>query len=165
VQKGRGLRLDRRGREGSGQFEPTFQSPLPARRGGLGRGAVAEREDDGVEDGDRLAEDEIGRKAEHRDAPSSEEGRSAEIVVLAGRFEVLTAVELHGQVSAGAVEVQDVWAAGVLTPKLEAKESLGAEPSPQRILGVGASTTQSATASKRDVHGAVFGMMSSPLLT
>lgn len=82
------------------------------------------------------------------------------IIVLARRFEVLAAVELDGQVPTGAVEVQDIRAAGMLTPKFEAKESLGAEPSPQRSLGVGASTTQSATASKRDIHAAVFGIIS-----
>jgi hypothetical protein len=53
----------------------------------------------------------------------------------------------------------------MLTPKFEAKEAPGAEPSPQRILGVGGSTTQSTTASKRDIHAALFGMISSPLLT
>ena len=61
----------------------------------LGTGA-AEREDDSVEDGDRLAEDEIGRKTEHRDATAKEECRSTNIIVLARQFEVLAAVELHG---------------------------------------------------------------------
>ena len=138
-------------------------SPSAGRR--LGRGAAAEREDDGVEDGGRLAEDEVGRKTEHRNASASEECRSAVIVILARRFEVLAAVELHGQESAGAVEVQDVRAAGMLTAKLEAKESLGAQPSPQRIFGVGAGATQSTTASERDIHTAVFGMILLPLLT
>ncbi|MCW3032459.1 MAG: hypothetical protein JWM60_804 [Solirubrobacterales bacterium] len=143
-----------------------FPVPSPRSAGrGLGRGAAAEREEDGVEHGDWLAEDEIGGKTEHRDATASEESRSTKIVVLARRFEVLAAVELHGQVPAGTVEVQDVRAAGMLAAELEAKESLGAQPSPQRILGVCAGTAQSTTASERDIHTAVFGAISSPLLT
>ena len=47
----------------------------------------------------------------------------------------------------------------MLAPKFEAKESLRPQPSPQRILGVGAGTTQNTTASERHIHAAVFGMI------
>src|SRR3954454_8847918 len=89
-----------------------FRSPLPAPRGErVGRGAAAEREDDGIENGDRLAEDEGGRKTEHRDAPASEEGGSTKAVVLARRFEVLATVELHGYRGRTGVDRCIGWAA------------------------------------------------------
>jgi hypothetical protein len=79
--------------------------------------------------------------------------------------EVLTAVELDGQMPVGAVEVEDIGATGMLAPKLEASESFGSEVSPQSSLCVCAVSAQSATTCERDVHATVFGSISSPLLT
>ena len=56
---------------------------------------------------------------------ATKECRSAPVVVLRHLAEVLTAVELDGQMPLGAVEVEDVGAAGMLPPKLEAGESPG----------------------------------------
>jgi len=52
------------------------------------------------------------------------------IVALRGWVEVLAAVELDREVPFGTVEVQDVWAAGMLPSKLEADESFVAEVGP-----------------------------------
>jgi hypothetical protein len=132
---------------------------------GLGRGADApERKEDGFEDTEGLAEDEVSREAEHGDATAEEETRPAPVVVLRHRVEVLPTVELDGQTPGGAVEVQDVRAAGMLPPKFEAREPFSPQLSPEGSLCVGAVAAQSTATSERDIHTAVFGTISSRLL-
>ena len=57
--------------------------------------------------------------------------------MLVFRGEVLTPIELDGQVSSCAEEVQDKWATGVLTTELEAAEAMATKVTPKQGLGVG----------------------------
>jgi hypothetical protein len=126
--------------DGSGEVELNEGFPVPSPRGGgrgLGRGDGTERKKDRVEDGDRLAEDEVGRETEHADTAAKKECRSPLVVVLRFRGEVLTAVELDGQMSFRTVEVQDVRAAGMLPSKLKAGESGNSSEDRAADLGAG----------------------------
>jgi len=67
-------------------------------------------------------------------------------------LEVLAAVELDGQVPAGAIKVEDVRAARMLPTELETRESFGTKVKPEGSFGVRAVAAQSATTSERDVH-------------
>ena len=109
---------------------------------GLGRGADAESESDGVQEGRQFPEDEVGGEAKDFDPAAAEEGGPAPVVGPREREEVLAAVEFHGQMPSGTVEVEDVRAAGVLPPKLETREAFGAQVSPESGFSVGAAMAQ-----------------------
>jgi hypothetical protein len=70
---------------------------------------------------------------------------------------MLATIELYSDATAGTVEIQDVWPARMLTPKLETGEAPRPKLTPERSLGVGARATKSAAASEQEIHAAVFG--------
>jgi hypothetical protein len=72
---------------------------------------------------------------------------------------MLTAVELHGEPRAGAVEVDDVGAARMLPTELETGEAFGAEVKPEGGFGVGAVAAQGAATGETDIHAGLFGVI------
>lgn len=127
--------------------------PLPhTSGGGLGRGQTAGGSQYDFEYGGELMENGVVLKANHLDAPADKERGSTKVILFGGGVEALTVVELHGQPPRGAVEIQDVGAAGVLPSELQAIEPFCTELRPEQNLSVRAVSAQDATAKKRAVH-------------
>jgi hypothetical protein len=89
------------------------------------------------------------RKPNHTHAMITEIAGTGLIIPKLVRLIVLTPVQFGTDMRFGAVEVEDVWADGVLAAELEARELARSQMGPEQALSVGLQASKHTTPSRR----------------